>query len=150
MDTVDSGVLVTMGETGVSSLVESIKRQKSAADNTRYLSIKVEVPHSNSRSFIVKAKIGQSLKECIDQNRELASYLECACGGIAACSTCHIYIAPDYADTLEPPEEAELDMLDLASDTSDYSRLACQVMITDRCKGLTIIIPRSANNLFSR
>ena len=37
-----------------------------------------------------------------------------ACGGTLACSTCHVIIGKEYYDKIPPPEEEELDMLDLA------------------------------------
>lgn len=48
-----------------------------------------------------------------------------ACGGVVACSTCHIYVNQGFDSAPEPIEEEE-DMLDLAPALNDTSRLACQ------------------------
>lgn len=48
-----------------------------------------------------------------------------ACGGVVACSTCHIYVNKGFDSAPEPIEEEE-DMLDLAPALNDTSRLACQ------------------------
>ncbi len=48
-----------------------------------------------------------------------------ACGGVVACSTCHVYVLEGQASAPEPIEEEE-DMLDLAPAVQDNSRLACQ------------------------
>ncbi len=37
-----------------------------------------------------------------------------ACGGVCACATCHVYVK-EGGETCSQPEEAEQDMLDLAS-----------------------------------
>lgn len=48
-----------------------------------------------------------------------------ACGGVCACSTCHIYVL-EGEKTCSTAQESELDMLDLAPDLKRNSRLACQ------------------------
>lgn len=48
-----------------------------------------------------------------------------ACGGVAACSTCHVYIKEGLSTCPDAAEE-ELDMLDLAPDLKPSSRLSCQ------------------------
>jgi ferredoxin, 2Fe-2S len=48
-----------------------------------------------------------------------------ACGGVCACSTCHVYVTKG-ADLLSEPEEDEADILDKAFDVRATSRLGCQ------------------------
>jgi len=52
-----------------------------------------------------------------------------ACGGVCACSTCHVYVESG-AELLTPAEEAEEDILDKAFDVRMNSRLACQARLT--------------------
>jgi 2Fe-2S ferredoxin len=52
-----------------------------------------------------------------------------ACGGVCACSTCHLYVKKGI-DTCSVSEEAELDMLDMAPDVKPNSRLACQCIVS--------------------
>lgn len=58
------------------------------------------------------------------------------CGGMALCSTCHVYILSDH----ELPEmsEDEEDMLDQAFFVEDNSRLGCQLRITEMLEGLKV------------
>ena len=53
-----------------------------------------------------------------------------ACGGVCACSTCHIHVV-DGAEHLSPMDDSccEADMLDLARDVTLASRLACQAVL---------------------
>ena len=53
-----------------------------------------------------------------------------ACGGVCACSTCHIHVVSG-AEHLTPMDDAccESDMLDLARDVTLASRLACQAVL---------------------
>ncbi|KAJ1350015.1 hypothetical protein KIN20_005710 [Parelaphostrongylus tenuis] len=52
-----------------------------------------------------------------------------ACEGMKACCTCHVILSPEHyerVDRINPAGEEELDLLDLATELCDYSRLACQ------------------------
>jgi ferredoxin len=51
-----------------------------------------------------------------------------ACGGVCACSTCHVYVETG-AELLSPAEEDEEDILDKAFDVRMSSRLGCQAKI---------------------
>ncbi len=48
-----------------------------------------------------------------------------ACGGVCACSTCHVYLVKG-GETCSPSMDSEQDMLDMAPDVRPSSRLACQ------------------------
>ena len=48
-----------------------------------------------------------------------------ACGGVCACSTCHVYVK-EGASSLSDQEESEEDILDKAFDVRSTSRLSCQ------------------------
>jgi len=48
-----------------------------------------------------------------------------ACGGVCACSTCHVYVKEGLA-ALSPASEKEEDILDKAFDVQASSRLGCQ------------------------
>lgn len=51
-----------------------------------------------------------------------------ACGGVCACSTCHVRVTKGL-DCLSEPSEDELDQLDEARGTGLDSRLACQARL---------------------
>lgn len=53
-----------------------------------------------------------------------------ACGGVCACSSCHVYVKKGL-DSLEEMEEAEEDRLDMGFDVRPYSRLGCQCVVQD-------------------
>jgi 2Fe-2S ferredoxin len=54
--------------------------------------------------------------------------LDHACGGVCACSTCHIKITRG-ADCFPEASEEELDQLDTARDVGLESRLGCQTRL---------------------
>jgi 2Fe-2S ferredoxin len=51
-----------------------------------------------------------------------------ACGGVCACSTCHVYVKSG-GDLLSAMADDENDVLDKAFDVREQSRLGCQARI---------------------
>lgn len=73
----------------------------------------------------LQLSIGQSILEaCLEQGVAL----DHACGGVCACSTCHVRIRSG-GDCFSPPSEDELDQLDEARDVGLDSRLGCQARL---------------------
>ena len=66
-----------------------------------------------------------------------------ACGGVCACSTCHVYVEAG-AELLSESEEDEEDILDKAFDVRINSRLGCQAKV--RREG-TIVVRISQESL---
>lgn len=50
------------------------------------------------------------------------------CGGVCACSTCHVYVVEGFNNTSEIEDE-EFDILDKAFDVRSTSRLGCQAKV---------------------
>jgi 2Fe-2S ferredoxin len=77
----------------------------------------------------------------------LASGIEIdhACGGVAACSTCHV-IVKEGLESCNESSEAEEDQLDEAPAVTFQSRLACQC-VPDGSRDLVIQIPGWNRNL---
>ncbi|MEY4510515.1 MAG: hypothetical protein RLZZ450_2637 [Pseudomonadota bacterium] len=50
------------------------------------------------------------------------------CGGVCACSTCHVYVIKGFDNTSEIADE-EFDILDKAFDVRSTSRLGCQAKV---------------------
>ena len=51
-----------------------------------------------------------------------------ACGGVCACSTCHVYVLKG-GNSLTEAEDREQDILDKAFDVKHTSRLGCQAEV---------------------
>ena len=67
-----------------------------------------------------------------------------SCGGVVACSTCHIYVNKG-GDSAPDPIEEEEDQLDFAPAVRDSSRLACQC-VPDGSQDVEIEIPEWNRN----
>ena len=72
--------------------------------------------------------------------RNLVPGIDADCGGACACATCHVYVDPAFAQSLPPVTDDESDLLDGSPHRNDYSRLSCQVMMTEALSGLTVTI----------
>ena len=67
--------------------------------------------------------------------------IDADCGGGMACATCHVYVKEEWLDKLPKKEDGEEDMLDMAYEPNKFSRLSCQILISDELDGLTVSIP---------
>ncbi len=63
------------------------------------------------------------------------------CGGSALCSTCHVYVEPEWREIAGPPSDLELMTLDLAPESTEASRLSCQMIVKREFDGLTLRVP---------
>ncbi len=69
-----------------------------------------------------------------------------ACGGVLACSTCHVKVRQG-AQSCNPASEPENDMLDLAPGVTPHSRLACQCVPDGREPEVVVEVPSWNRNL---
>ena len=71
-----------------------------------------------------------------------------ACGGVCACSTCHVYV-DEGQELLSEAEEDEEDILDKAFDVRLTSRLGCQAKIEGEGTIAVRISDESLNTFFN-
>jgi ferredoxin, 2Fe-2S len=66
------------------------------------------------------------------------------CGGLAMCTSCHVYVAEQWLDRVALPNEAENEMLECAANARHAnSRLSCQIQMTEQLCGLVVYLPES-------
>lgn len=75
--------------------------------------------------------------------------LEGACEGSLACSTCHVIVDEAFFEQLPEPTEDEEDMLDLAFELTETSRLGCQIMVSDAIDGIRVRVPGQTRNMLN-
>jgi 2Fe-2S ferredoxin len=91
----------------------------------------------------VEAPLGLSVLEIAHKH---GVDIEGACEGSLACSTCHVVVDQAWYPKLAKATEDEEDMLDLAFDLQETSRLGCQIIITDALDGLVVKLPSATRN----
>jgi 2Fe-2S ferredoxin len=94
----------------------------------------------------VEAPNGLSVLEIAHENSDNL-FLEGACEGSLACSTCHVIVEPEWYELLVDATEDEEDMLDLAFGLTQTSRLGCQVIMRPELDGLVVRLPAATRNM---
>eukprot|EP01013_Petalomonas_cantuscygni_P005586 TRINITY_DN1620_c0_g1_i2.p2 TRINITY_DN1620_c0_g1~~TRINITY_DN1620_c0_g1_i2.p2 ORF type:complete len:151 (-),score=0.13 TRINITY_DN1620_c0_g1_i2:194-610(-) len=87
---------------------------------------KVRFTTATGDNFVFEAQPGENVMQVGVRNN---LDIEAACDGKCMCSTCHVYVENGWFDKLKAADDDEEDMLDLALDRQDNSRLACQVRV---------------------
>jgi 2Fe-2S ferredoxin len=64
----------------------------------------------------------------LDVAENYGIFLDHACGGACACTTCHLWIK-EGTKGISEPEDLELDRMETAADIQLNSRLGCQAVI---------------------
>ncbi len=80
---------------------------------------------AHGRDWTVEVPLGTSL---LQASKTIHAPEGDACGGVCACSTCHVYVTKGK-ELLREAEEEEEDILDKAFDVKATSRLGCQAII---------------------
>lgn len=102
---------------------------------------------ANGTKIKSKGNVGDSLLDVVVNNNIPLDGFG-ACEGTLTCSTCHlIFKKADYEKLPDKPTDEELDMLDLAYDLTDTSRLGCQITLSKELNGLEVSVPAGVNDV---
>tara|TARA_A100000164_G_scaffold346431_1_gene347061 strand:+ start:148 stop:468 length:321 start_codon:yes stop_codon:yes gene_type:complete len=101
---------------------------------------KINYIEHNGKLHKIEVANGLSVMEGAVQND--IPGIDADCGGSMACATCHVYVKEEWFDKLEKKEDGEEDMLDMAHEPNKFSRLSCQLIVTDKLDGLEVTIPK--------
>ena len=96
------------------------------------------ITHDN-KSQTLEVQNGLSVMEGAVQND--VPGIDADCGGGMACATCHVYVNEEWPSKLPVKEDGEEDMLDMAFEPKQNSRLSCQLIVSDDLDGLVVNIP---------
>ena len=106
-----------------------------------YISLMPQITYKTSEgsSKTIEVENGLSVMEGAVQNG--VPGIDADCGGGMACATCHVYVKEEWLDKLPQKEDGEDDMLDMAFEPKNNSRLSCQLIVSDELDGLEVNIP---------
>ena len=96
------------------------------------------IEHSG-KSHTIEVSNGLSVMEGAIQNN--IPGIDADCGGGMACATCHVYVKEEWLDKLSKKEDGEEDMIDMAFEPNKFSRLSCQLTVTNELDGLEVQLP---------
>jgi len=102
--------------------------------------VKITYIEHNGTAHTVDVAEGLTVMEGAVRNN--ISGIDADCGGACACSTCHVYVHPDWVAKLPEKDDMEIDMLDFAYEPDELrSRLTCQIKVTADLDGLIVQMP---------
>ena len=100
---------------------------------------KITYVEHNGKSHTLEVTNGLSVMEGAVQNN--IPGIDADCGGGMACATCHVYVKEEWFDKLPKKEQGEEDMIDMAYEPKEFSRLSCQLIVSNELDGLIVNLP---------
>ena len=100
---------------------------------------KVTYIEHDGKSHSIDVQNGLTVMEGAIQNN--IPGIDADCGGSMACATCHVYVKEEWFNKLPQKEDGEEDMLDMAYEPNKFSRLSCQLIVSDELEGLVVNLP---------
>lgn len=114
------------------------RREYHHSTNVNSRTVCITYVDNSGKEIVANAEVGKNLLDVAhDNNIEL----EGACGGELACATCHLVFEEEIYNTLDEKDPEEDDMLDLAFELTDTSRLGCQIKVREDMEGMKVTIP---------
>ena len=107
---------------------------------------KITYIEHNGTEHVVDVPSGLTVMEGARDNN--IPGIEADCGGACACSTCHVYVHPDWVQKLPEIDPMEEDMLEFAyQPDAERSRLTCQLKVSDALDGLIVRCPKNRSEM---
>jgi len=103
--------------------------------------MKILVTDGRGVEHEVEATDGWTIMEII---RDAGLPIKAECGGSCVCATCHVLVDDQWFGKLPEKNEEEIDMLDLALEVFDNSRLSCQIEFDKSMDGMKVTIASDA------
>ena len=101
---------------------------------------KIKYIEHSGKEHVVEVQNGLTVMEGAVQND--IPGIDADCGGSMSCATCHVYVKEEWYNKINEKSEGEDDMLDQAFDPNKFSRLSCQISVTDEIDGLVVDLPK--------
>jgi len=64
--------------------------------------------------------------------------IDADCSGACSCATCHVKIRSDWFEIVGEAGELEASMIEFADDADEFSRLSCQIQVSEELDGLVV------------
>lgn len=96
---------------------------------------KIEFITSDNQSIIVEGDSGNVMQLAV-QNK--IKGIDGNCGGVCSCATCHVHVQAEDWDKVGAPSTLESDMLEFDEKVNEFSRLSCQIKVSDTIDGVVL------------
>lgn len=98
----------------------------------------ITVINQSGEETTIDAPTGRTLMEVIRDNG--FDELLALCGGCCSCATCHVHLDTSFMAKVPAMSDDENDLLDSSDHRNEFSRLSCQIPVTDDLAGLKVTI----------
>ncbi|TBR37413.1 2Fe-2S iron-sulfur cluster binding domain-containing protein [Marinomonas agarivorans] len=93
----------------------------------------------DNETTVLEANSGSVMELAVQNN---IAGIDGDCGGVCSCATCHVYVDPQHTDKTGQASEIEQDMLELDDDANEFSRLCCQLEVSEALDGVVLRVAR--------
>jgi len=114
----------------------NLERELNLAQDVTEKSIHVTVIDREDQIHQIEAPTDMSLN-LMELIKAYELPIQATCGGMALCSTCHVFIESEHKLT-ERSEAEELALEQSFDMDEDRSRLSCQIPVTEKLDGLVV------------
>jgi len=98
----------------------------------------ITIVNHAGETISIEAPTGRTLMEVIRDNG--FDEMLALCGGCCSCATCHVHVDAAYMDKIPPMSEDESALLESSDHRNEFSRLSCQIPVTDSLAGAIVTI----------
>lgn len=99
--------------------------------------MKLKVTDQKGAVHVIEGNLGWTAMEAI---RDAGLPIRAECGGTCSCATCHVYVDEKFIALLPPRSDLETDMLDVAFEVNETSRLSCQITLAPELEGIALTL----------
>jgi ferredoxin len=124
----------------------TLQRLAPAGRNVANSKVTVTFLKPDGSRVSVQSEPGKTLYDAvIDNNVDIDGFG--ACEGTLCCTTCHLIFKKKDFEIIGAPSVEEMDMLDLAYELTETSRLGCQVYLKKELDPLEVQVPAGINDV---
>lgn len=91
----------------------------------------------DGKTSVLEGKSGSVMELAVNNN---IKGIDGDCGGVCSCATCHVHVAEVDLEKTGSAYDIEKDMLELDDNANQFSRLTCQIQITEVLDGITFYV----------
>ncbi|MGB6152085.1 MAG: 2Fe-2S iron-sulfur cluster-binding protein [Pricia sp.] len=91
----------------------------------------------DNEAITAEADSGSVMELAVDNN---VPGIDGDCGGVCSCGTCHVHVTPEDMYKVGAASAIEKDTLELDDNANAYSRLGCQIPISDALDGIVLTV----------
>lgn len=100
---------------------------------------KITFVTSEDEIIVLEGTSGSVMELAVEHN---VKGIDGNCGGVCSCATCHVHVTPEDLSKTGPASEIETDMLELDDNADEFSRLCCQIEISDAVDGVVLKVAK--------